>query len=481
MCIAGDIIEHMFDEKVIVQSCWVLDSVSMPDGAELPDPPAWLDEMPVSETPSFPDDVAGFGWQLDDAQLLQRIIDVEQILAFVQAQRLALIAEADRRNSTLVVASLTTASWLAASPAHSPREARADVALARKLDAAPPVAAAFGRGRVSQEQAAAIVSGLERLPEELCRAEVDAVAAHLVELAAEFNPPALRRLVDRAVEVVASQVAEEADRRALDRAERLQQRDRYLSWKRQADGSVGFHGSLPAVEGELLINHLGDLGRRLRAADALAGVETSRPQAQADALAQVLAHHAGCEGGAIGGDWARVVVNVDLDDLTTDTGRVTLVASGEPVSLSEARRLACAGGVLPAVLGRSSLPLDLGRARRLFTPAQRLAIALRDGGAPSRAAIAHPVTPSVTTFIPGGPGEPPTCRTESCSARTTITWWSPTCGDHPMNAGRSASTPWVIQSSSAPLGRAESASNGSTPASGSDLPRWVISAYGRAS
>lgn len=370
----------MFDETVLLQPCWVLDSVSMPDEAEMPDPPAWLDEMPVPETPSFPDDVAGFGWQLDDAQLLQRIIDVEQILAFVQAQRLALIAEADRRNATLVVASLTIASWLAASPAHSAREARADVALARKLDAAPPVAAAFGRGKVSQEQAAAIVSGLERLPEELSRAEVDAVAAHLVELAADFNPSALRQLVNRAVEVVAPQVAEEADRRALDRAERLQQCDRYLSWKRQADGSVRFHGSLPAVEGELLINHLGDVGRRLRAADALAGLETTRPQAHADALAQVLAHHAGCEGGALGGDWARVVVNVDLDDLTADTGRATLVASGESVSVGEARRLACAGGVLPAVLGGSSLPLDLGRTRRLFTPGQRLAIALRDGG-----------------------------------------------------------------------------------------------------
>lgn len=381
MGVAGQaIIKHMCDEGVLLQPCWVLDSGSMPFPSDMPEPPAWLDDVPLSEAPSFPGDVETLGWQLDDAQLLQRIVDAERVVAFAQAQWLALIAEAERRGSTLAVASMPTASWLAALPSHSPRQARADVALAGKLDAAPPVAAAFGRGDVSREQAEAIVSGLGLLPDALSRAEVDAVATHLVGLAAEFNPPALRRLVNRAVEVVAPEVAEEADRRALDRAEQLQQRERYLSWKRQADGSVSFHGSLPSIEGELLINHLGDLARRQRAADALAGVGTTRPQAHADALAQVLAHHAGCEGGAVGGDWARVVVSVSLDDVADAASQATLVASGEPVSVGASRRLACAGGVLPAVLGGESLPLDLGRARRLFTTAQRLAIALRDGG-----------------------------------------------------------------------------------------------------
>ena len=36
--------------------------------------------------------------------------------------------------------------------------------------------------------------------------------------------------------------------------------------------------------------------------------------------------------------------------------------------------------VMPAVMGRGSLPMDLGRATRCFTEAQRIAIALRDRG-----------------------------------------------------------------------------------------------------
>ena len=42
------------------------------------------------------------------------------------------------------------------------------------------------------------------------------------------------------------------------------------------------------------------------------------------------------------------------------------------------RRLACAARIIPVVLGGRSEVLDLGRSRRLFSPAQRKAMAVRD-------------------------------------------------------------------------------------------------------
>lgn len=48
------------------------------------------------------------------------------------------------------------------------------------------------------------------------------------------------------------------------------------------------------------------------------------------------------------------------------------------ITAAHARRLACTAGILPAVLGGASEILDLGRTRRLFTPAQRKALRLRD-------------------------------------------------------------------------------------------------------
>ena len=53
-------------------------------------------------------------------------------------------------------------------------------------------------------------------------------------------------------------------------------------------------------------------------------------------------------------------------------------STGDTLTAAEARRLACTAQIIPAVLGGNSEILDLGRTRRLFTPAQRKALALRD-------------------------------------------------------------------------------------------------------
>jgi hypothetical protein len=49
---------------------------------------------------------------------------------------------------------------------------------------------------------------------------------------------------------------------------------------------------------------------------------------------------------------------------------------GVDVSVGQVRRLACASGVIPAVLGSDSVALDLGRTSRLFTMGQRKAHAV---------------------------------------------------------------------------------------------------------
>jgi hypothetical protein len=43
-------------------------------------------------------------------------------------------------------------------------------------------------------------------------------------------------------------------------------------------------------------------------------------------------------------------------------------------------RISCDSAVTRIVLSPDSMPLDVGRSKRLFTPAQQLALALRDGG-----------------------------------------------------------------------------------------------------
>lgn len=75
-----------------------------------------------------------------------------------------------------------------------------------------------------------------------------------------------------------------------------------------------------------------------------------------------------------------MVVRVHLDDLTAGTGFGTVDGVDTPVSIATVRRMAASGGVIPCVLGSAGELLDWGRERRLFTKAQRLALAERDGG-----------------------------------------------------------------------------------------------------
>lgn len=80
-----------------------------------------------------------------------------------------------------------------------------------------------------------------------------------------------------------------------------------------------------------------------------------------------------------GGVAATVTVTMSLETMLGAEAAASL-DTGDRISASEARRLACEAGIIPVVLGGKSEPLDVGRARRFHTKTQRVAIALRDGG-----------------------------------------------------------------------------------------------------
>ncbi len=66
-----------------------------------------------------------------------------------------------------------------------------------------------------------------------------------------------------------------------------------------------------------------------------------------------------------------------LEDLTAQTG-FGATETGETLSASAIRRLCCEADVIPAVLGAASEVLDVGRTRRLVTPAIWKALVARD-------------------------------------------------------------------------------------------------------
>ena len=112
-----------------------------------------------------------------------------------------------------------------------------------------------------------------------------------------------------------------------------------------------------------------------------------------------------------GGDATTLVVTIDLDALKADLATADLIGAGlvpgddltgDRITAAQARRLACTAKILPVVLGGDSLPLDLGRTRRLFNPpsarpswsatapaAPRAATSPAPGARPTTSPLAH--------------------------------------------------------------------------------------------
>ncbi|NUO92810.1 MAG: DUF222 domain-containing protein [Dermatophilaceae bacterium] len=76
----------------------------------------------------------------------------------------------------------------------------------------------------------------------------------------------------------------------------------------------------------------------------------------------------------------KLVVTMSLEALLDRLRGAGVAANDEVLTASTVRRVACEAEILPTVLGGPSQVLDIGRSDRYFTPAQRLALALRDHG-----------------------------------------------------------------------------------------------------
>lgn len=247
----------------------------------------------------------------------------------------------------------------------------------------PHVAAAVEAAHVSIEAASAITSMLDRAwgRAEACR--VDVVEAALVDLATRVPLETLVRGVREA--------EARLDPDGVEPREDLLRMERSLTMREDGRGMVHLHARLDPENAapvkaaiEALVT---DVLRRREPADGhrapVADDRRSIPQIQADALAALARHTLGCTQTLTPLAKTTVVVRVDLDALVNDLGHASIDGLDQPISAATARRMAADAELIPAVLGADSLPLDLGRAARLFTRAQRLALGERDGGCAS--------------------------------------------------------------------------------------------------
>lgn len=101
---------------------------------------------------------------------------------------------------------------------------------------------------------------------------------------------------------------------------------------------------------------------------------------RADALLEIIGRGVAAPEGTTQTDKAKIVVTVDHEALAGKVCGGGTTGTGEHLSAGTIRRLACDAEIIPMVMGGPSEALDVGQAKRLFTPAQRKAVLLRDRG-----------------------------------------------------------------------------------------------------
>lgn len=246
--------------------------------------------------------------------------------------------------------------------------------LAQALDRWPAVAAALAQGRLQSGQAEAIARALDALPDDVPVDLVTSAEAHLVAEAVEFGPRELGLLGRKVLDVIAPEIGEEHERRLLEAEEAHGHRTTTLTSQRHGDGTTTLRIRVPDPSADRLLTYL-EAYTSPRQGDA--DDELRHDQRLGHAFCALLEHLDPAQLPQHGGDATTVLVTVDLATLRHGLGTATL-GPDTTITAGQARRLACTAKLIPAVLGTHSEVLDLGRTTRLFSPAQRKAMRLRD-------------------------------------------------------------------------------------------------------
>ena len=274
-----------------------------------------------------------------------------------------------------------------------PAAAHRELKDARALASAGAAEHAAASGRITQPHAVVIGRALRELPESTTREQRTLAEHQLIADAATMSPKDLATRARRITELYAEPEAVDAhENDLLERREELARGRASLAMWDAGDGTWQGRFVVPELQARMLKtvidafaaprrNHFDDGTRPGRLQRARAEADNDKPyDRRAGEALLALIEHLPTDGlPTTGGTPARIMVTIEEAKLRTRVAAATL-ATGERISAGQLRRLACNHAILPAVLGGASIPVDLGRAQRLFTSAQRDALATMDGG-----------------------------------------------------------------------------------------------------
>jgi len=320
------------------------------------------------------------------------LVELARQQARLEALELKVLAAADRDEVGAETGATSTAAWLSQVTLADRPEAAARVRLARALDDQHrATAAGLAAGDYSTAHATVITRALadlpadlpDDLPDDLGQDVKERAEKTLVEEAHHLTPRQLRTVGRHLLEVIVPEVAETVERDRLDRADAAAYARARLTLRSNGDGTTVGWFRLPDLHAAILTTAIeAVIAPRKNAKpepDPVTGRVPDHPTRMGQGFCEVLEHLPTDGYGEHGGLAATLIITLDHQSLRTGLGAAALV-DGTEVSPGQARRLACGAGIIPAVLDGGSTVLDLGREQRLFSRAQRIALALRDRG-----------------------------------------------------------------------------------------------------
>jgi hypothetical protein len=339
-------------------------------------------------------------WPLSSAELTGALDEIVAVQRRAEAVYLRLLDELDTRGLPTSDGARNTTSWLRERYRLSPGAAKADViaAAATRQQSDPHTDASRGDlaelgqsladGSVSRAHVDVAARCLERIPTQLRAKHHDKLAEFFHRQSLSFPANDCDRLARQLLATIDPDRTDRYDPRAYER--------RSLSAVFDSTGMLLLRGQLDPAAAAIVKAALDHYAAPKPASDDSEESDTDRKQPEkdprssgqryADALTTICqlamaADHAGTRGS----EPARVVVHTTPEQLAGVPGSgLAVTDSGTPLAPGTLQRFACDAILERITVDGAGRVLNYGRSIRLATPAQRRALAVRDGG------CAHP-------------------------------------------------------------------------------------------
>jgi hypothetical protein len=384
-------------------------------------------DLAVPFVPPAPD-------SLDDSTLLDLQRSLAEIRRRVDAAAAAIAGEIDYRSRRELgydglaqrLGARTPEALVQRIAGTSAREAHSLVRVGELMRTPPSwldrVASDATDGRLSVAAADAIRAGLGAPDQAVTEEALRGAAATLL---AESTALTVERLAARAREL-----RSDLDLELVRNREEAMRERRYLHVIPQADGMTRLNGLLDP-ESAAAVTAAFDAATSPRRggprfvdpesvarAERIVNDERTTEQLALDTFVDLLRLGTAADDGALLGSTPPAVhILVSEHDLRTGRGVGHIEGQRDAVSIETVRRNACADGAIP-ILFDGKRAIDVGRAKRFFTPRQRIALAARDGGCRFPGCERPPHGRKRITLTSGSTAAALTLPTESCSAGT---------------------------------------------------------------